>query len=198
MAKALTAKQEAFAQHYTINQDATKAYRVAYDAAGMKESSIRANAHKLLRTDFMKQRIEELQKVVRQSATKSFEITAEKVLQELAKIAFANVQDYVRVDAEGIPLPNFTEVTRSQFSAIGEITFEDIETGQRTGKRVKFKLLDKKGALVDLGKHLGLFVEKTEHKHEHTFVDDAAADFDDRVAQLFARSTAHGDSGRAH
>ena len=40
------------------------------------------------------------------------------------------------VDESGIPMPDFRKVTRKQFAAIGEVTFEDIETGQRTGKRV--------------------------------------------------------------
>ena len=58
-------------------------------------------------------------------------------------------------------------LTREQFAAVGEIVVEDIETGMRRGKRTRLKLHDKKGALVDLGKHLGLFKQQVEHTGEN-------------------------------
>lgn len=33
-------------------------------------------------------------------------------------------------------------------------------SNELVGKRVKFKLMDKRAALVDIGKHLGMFVER--------------------------------------
>jgi phage terminase small subunit len=196
MAKILTDKQESFCQHYAMHSDGPRAYKAAYDAETVNTAAMRANANKLLRNPAIVLRLAELKKRVIKVADEAFDITAAKVLQELAKIGFANVQDYVKLDDKGIPMPDFSEVTRAQFAAIGEITFEDIEAGQRIGKRVKFKLLDKKGALVDLGKHLGMFTDKSEVKVEHTFIDDAATDFDNRVAQLFARSAAGSDTQR--
>lgn len=174
--RALTAKQEAFAQHYAMTGDATASYRVAYDAEGMQENSIRANGCKLLKNAAVAKRVEALKARKIELANNKFDVTAEKVLAELARIAFANVQDYVSVDGEGIPMPDFSAVTRQQFAAIGEVTFEDIETGQRTGKRVKFKLLDKKGALVDLGKHLGLFKDQAVVTHRGTITHAKAED----------------------
>jgi hypothetical protein len=72
-------------------------------------------------------------------------------------------------DAEQTDL---SKLTRNQAAAIGEITVE--EYTERTGsdadgkpifenvKRTKFKLTDKRGALVDLGRHLKLFTDKVE------------------------------------
>jgi len=203
----LTPKQEAFCQHYVLHNDPYKAYRAAYNSGSTDIAGMRANACNLLKKPHIAHRVTQLQgrtariadTIVREAAVQEavspveeanakFDLTAEKVLQELATIGFANVQDYVTVDESGIPMPDFRKVTRKQFAAIGEVTFEDIETGQRTGKRVKFKLLDKKGALVDLGRHLGLFKEdRTVNVNVHA---DAASTFDSRLVALAARAVA--------
>lgn len=92
-------------------------------------------------------------------------ITKESVLGELAKIEFANMADYMTVGPDGAPTLNFKDLTRDQAAALIEITVEEFRDGRtdaREVRRVKFKLADKKGALVDLGKHLGLFIERHE------------------------------------
>lgn len=184
----LTPKQEAFAQHFAMSHDATAAYRASYNTANAKPNTVHRMGFGMLANPKVAARIAELQARIKASAEEKFDITADKVLCELAKIGFANIQDYVRVDPDtGIPHPNFEPVTRAQFAAIGEITFEDIVTGERTGTRVKFKLLDKRGALVDLGKHLGLFRDKVDVKHTHEWIDAAASVFDAELARLVDR-----------
>lgn len=52
-------------------------------------------------------------------------------------------------------------------------------------KRIKFKLMDKKGALVDIGKHFGMFVQKIEHGGPGDFSDmseDELLDLDEQLA----------------
>lgn len=193
MARKLTVKQEKFCHHYAINGEAGAAYRVAYDAANSNDVTCRVEGNKLLKIPSVALRIAELQQRVCEIAEDRFNVTAEKVLQELAIIAFANVQDYVKVDDNGIPMPDFSKVTRRQFAAIGEVKFEDIESGARVGKRVTFKLLDKKGALVDLGRHLGLFKDdkpQAGNTVNINVISDAAADFDRRMVELAARVVA--------
>lgn len=210
--KPLTPKQEAFCQHYVLHNDAYKAYRAAYNAHNTDVSGTKANACNLLKNPRVSQRIAQLQGRTKRIASEAvqeataierrqpveesnleFEISAHRVLQELAIIGFANMADYVTVDEKGNPTPNFTSVTRRQFAAIGEITIEDIETGQRTGKRTKFKLLDKRAALVDLGRHLGLFKDDKQQAGNTVninVISDAAADFDRRMVELAARVVA--------
>ena len=47
-----------------------------------------------------------------------------------------------------------------------EVVVEDFVDGRgedaRDVRRVKFKLADKKGALVDIGRHLGMFIDRRE------------------------------------
>jgi phage terminase small subunit len=95
------------------------------------------------------------------------ELAATRILEELAKLAFANMADYMRVGADGDPVLDFSKLTRDQAAALVEVTVEDYLDGRgedaRKVRRVRFKLADKRGALVDLGKHLGIFKERVEH-----------------------------------
>jgi phage terminase small subunit len=85
------------------------------------------------------------------------------VLNELAKIGFANMADYVQI-VGGEPVIDLSSMTRDQAAAINEVTVEDFKDGRgedaRDVRRVKFKLSDKRAALVDIGKHLGMFKDK--------------------------------------
>lgn len=190
---ALTSKQEAFAQHYALHGDAIEAYKAAgYSWKRMKKETLRVKAAELVAHGTVSVLIAELQARKRERAEHVFDITADRILQELAAIGFANMQDYVRVDGDGQPSLDFSNLKRHQWAAIGEVTIEDIETGQRTGKRTKFKLLDKKGALVELGKYVGVF-EKDKTDVNINIVSDAATDFDKRLAVLVERATAAGD-----
>jgi phage terminase small subunit len=108
-------------------------------------------------------RIAELKGIAAQAST----IEATRVLHELAKLAFANMADYMRVGPDGDPVLDFSKLTRDQAAALVEVTVEDFLDGRgenaRQVRRVKFKLADKRAALVDLGKHLGLFKDRVEH-----------------------------------
>jgi len=128
----------------------------AYKAAGFKPNS--KSATKLAQNEVIVKRIRELTELAVAQTT----ISIERVLRELEKIGFANMLDYVKVDDEGQPCLDFTDLDREKAAAIGEI-ITDVITNPRDGsitRRTKFKLLDKKGALVDLGKHLGMFVDR--------------------------------------
>lgn len=75
------------------------------------------------------------------------EISIDRVTQEMAKIAFSNMQDFF--DAEG-NIKKISDLTREQAAVISSCELED-------GNIKKFKLYDKKSELDTLGKHLGIF-----------------------------------------
>lgn len=74
--------------------------------------------------------------------------------------------DYMTVQSDGYAYVDLSRLTREQAAAIQEITVEEYKEGTgeeaRNVKRVKFKLADKRAALVDIGRHFGLFVDKKE------------------------------------
>lgn len=151
-----SAKHERFAQLIAKGKTADDAYA----EAGYKPD--RAHASRLAANGNIQARVTEL---LEKGAEKAA-ITIADVLSELGKIAFSNMLDYVRVGADGDAYVDLSAVSRDQAAAIGEITVEDFKDGRGEGardvRRVKFKLNDKKGALVDIGRHLGMFPNKVE------------------------------------
>ena len=158
----LTDKQRRFVAEYLVDLNATQAaMRAGYSAKTAAEQ-----ASRLLTNVKVKAAIEAGQK---KTATK-LEITKERIVEELAKLAFSNMQDYMRSTADGDPYLDFSNLTREQAAALAEVTVEDFTDGRgedaRQVRRVKFKLHDKKGSLVDLAKMMGFTTEKTEVMHQ--------------------------------
>ena len=113
-------------------------------------------------------------------------ITAERVLQELALLGFANMQDYMRAGPDGDPVLDFSQLTRAQAAALAEVTVEDFKDGRgedaRDVRRIKFKMSDKRAALVDIGKHLGMFKDRV----ELTGLNGGPIDIHDAVGEVRA------------
>lgn len=152
----LTDKQYKFVNEYLIDLNATQA---AIRAGYSKNNADKIGPELLGKTrvqEYLNQRMKE-----REART---QITQDKVLQELAKIGFANMADYMKVGKDGDPFLDFSELTRDQTAALAEVTVEDFKDGRgeeaRDVRRVKFKLHDKRASLVDIGKHIGMFDSK--------------------------------------
>lgn len=156
---ALTPKQERFVAEYLIDLNATQAaIRAGYSAKTAKQ----AGSENLSKPD-----VAEAVQAAMKKREQRTEITQDRVLKELAKLGFANMQDYMSVTKEGEPFADLSKLTRDQAAAITEFTVEDFTEGRgedaRDVRRVKFKLADKRAALVDIGRHLGMFKDKIEH-----------------------------------
>lgn len=168
------AKHERFCQEYVIDLNATQ----AYIRAGYSEKGAGQSAERLLRNAEIRARIAELQA----GLAKRLEITQAKVAAELAKLGFSNMDDFVRRTPEGEIYTNFSGVDRDKMAAVQEVTVETYTEGRgddaKDVKRVRFKLADKRGALVDLGKHLGMWPQKSEvnvNVFEHMNADEQRA-----------------------
>ena len=154
----LTPKQKRFIEEYLCDLNATQAaIRAGYSKRRASELG-----YQLLQKTTVQKAISKAQ-VERSGRT---QITQDQVLQELAKIGFANMADYMRVGSNGDPCLDFSALTRDQAAALVEVTVEDFVDGRgedaRDVRKVKFKLADKRAALVDIGKHLGMFVDRHE------------------------------------
>lgn len=82
-------------------------------------------------------------------------ITADRVLQELARIGFSDLRKAVSWSGGTVELKSSAELDDDTAAAVAEV-------GQ-TRDGVKIKLHDKQAALVSIGRHLGMFTDRTEH-----------------------------------
>ncbi len=156
----LTTKQSVFVQEYLIDLNATQAAK----RAGYSEDT----AQQIGSENLSKPVIQEaIQQAMTERAART-EITADKVLQEIAKLGFANMWDYMTVQNDGLAYVDLSELTEEQAAAITELTIErrrehnSKEDDAATIEKVRFKLADKGVNLERLGKHLKLFTDKHE------------------------------------
>ena len=191
----LTPKQARFVQEYLIDLNAAQ----AAIRAGYSAKTARVIGHENLTKPDIAAAIE---KAMAERAERT-EVTADLVVGELRKIAFANMADYMKSTPEGDPSLDFSALTRDQTAALREVTVEDFPYRRgkhaRAVRRVKFKLHDKRTALVDLGRHLGLFAEM-KRKHDihvdEVDIEDVRESILSTLARLAAaRSAADGDPG---
>ncbi len=193
-------RHERFAQELAAGKSAAEAYSAAgYRANTGNASTLRAQQSISKRVDEILAERESIAAQATERAIERTAITKERVLNELAKLGFANMLDYMHVGPSGDPVLNFADLTRDQAAALVEVTVEDFVDGRgedaRNVRRVKFKLADKRGALVDIGKEIGMFISRAEVKVE----DLRETNDHDWVAQLLAqrrsRGVAAGDAG---
>lgn len=102
---------------------------------------------------------------------KKTEVTAEKVINELALIAFSDMADYVTVDTDGsVQVKPFEQMPPGASRVISKLKERRriLGSGEGDGKDVILDSIlelahhDKVAALMGLGKHFGIFKEKIE------------------------------------
>ncbi len=146
-------KREAFCREYLIDFNAAAAAR----RAGYAEKNAGRQGHELLQIQIVHLRIKELT----EARNERTDITADRVLDELAKVGFANISDYVRADKGGYVSIDLTKTTVEEFAALGEITVEEFMDGRgedaREVRKVKLKMIDKLRALDKIGMHIGMW-----------------------------------------
>lgn len=190
---ALTPKQKKFSDEYLIDLNATQ----AAIRAGYSEKTAYSIGIENLRKPEIKKYIEKRQKEL----SRSTEITQERVIKELALIAFSNTADYAHVvekkmqievkgrivdalDEDGNPI---------MYRTIEPVLTEELNEEQKRALAVikkgrdglEVKPCDKVRALELLGKHLGIFTEKIDAN-----INSKAKD---ELTELLAQRKARGE-----
>lgn len=145
MANKLTPKQKRFIDEYLIDLNATQAaIRAGYSKKTAQRIGSENLSKPLLQAEIQKRRGKLQQKL---------EISQEKVLSELAAIAFANGADFAKVVKTGL-LASVEMVPTDELPPEKLPAIAGIKANQYG---VEVKLHDKVRALEMLGKYLGLF-----------------------------------------
>ena len=153
----MTAKQQTFVAEYLIDLNATQAaIRAGYSKKTARQVG-QQNLSKLVISEAIaKATAERFQKL---------EITAEKVLQELARLGFFDPRKLFNADGSPKPLHELDDDTAMAVAGfeVAEV-FEGVgEQRKSVGVLKKLKLADKGQNLERLGRHLKLFTDRVEH-----------------------------------
>ncbi len=145
MAK-LTDKQRRFVEEYLIDLNATQAaIRAGYSVKTAKEIA----AQNLTKLNISN----EISKAMAERSRRTG-VTADRVIEELAKIGFVNISNVVDLNTGKI----LTDTPKEDLACIQSVKVKSTEFGK--DREVKF--YDKKSALELLGKHLGIFTDKVD------------------------------------
>jgi phage terminase small subunit len=160
-AGALTPKQERFVAEYLIDLNATQAaIRAGYSAKTAQEQGSRLLSNVMVASA--------VQGAI-DARAKRTEITADRVLKELARLAFFDIRKIYNADGS---LKNPAELDDDAAAALAGIDVVEMQGGAEFDedgemKHVpmftkKAKTFDKKGALELAMRHLGMLKDKTE------------------------------------
>ena len=137
----LQPRHRRFVEEYLVDLNGTQAAQ----RAGFAEKGARHAAVWLLQQPNIKR---ELRRRMAERAART-RITADRVLKEYARIAFADIRSYTKWNANSITLRDAKELSEDDAAAIAEVS--------TTGGKPRLKLHDKKRALESIARHLGLF-----------------------------------------
>lgn len=145
MAKGLSEREKRFVQEYLIDLNATQAAK----RAGYSEHSARAIGSENLSKPDIQEAIQEAM----EKRSKRTQVSQDRVVLELARVAFSNIRKYVSWGPNGVDLGYSENLEEDDAACVAEVS----ETVTEAGGSRKFKLHDKIKALELLGKHLGIY-----------------------------------------
>lgn len=156
----LNTKQETFCREYIVDLNATQ----AAIRAGYSTKTAKVMGHENL----TKPDIQKFIAVLMDERGKKTEITAERVVQELAKVAFASMRHFIRVDENGQPQIDLGATDNDNLDALMEVQTETVLESRGSGderefdtiRKTKIKLHNKLGALHELAEHTGVFAKR--------------------------------------
>jgi phage terminase small subunit len=152
----LTPRQARFVEEYVADLNGKQ----AAIRAGYSPKNAEVQASRMLRYA----KVEAAFRVAVQARSNRTQITADRVVTELAKLAFSNIFDFITMQSDGSVLVDLSRVPRYQAAALHEIMIDEHteQSGEeaRKVKRIRIKLCDKKAALDSLARHLGMVIDR--------------------------------------
>lgn len=145
--RGLTPRQARFVDEYLVDLNASQAAR----RAGYSSRTADQQGFRLLRNDQVRRGIA----ARRQQLAEKLHVKQERVLRELARIAFSDLADVARWGPDGMVLLDSARLSADVRAAVESV--RQTETGH--GGSVAVKLHDKVRALDLLARHLGMYPE---------------------------------------
>lgn len=147
MARKLTDKQKKFVEEYLIDLNATQsAIRAGYSPKTANEQGARLLANVSIQ--------EAISKAMAERSRRTG-INQDRIVQELARIAFVKITDVVDLDGE-----INTNASDDDLACIESYKVEDSDSVNGSSSKREVKLASKIKALELLGKHVGMWNDK--------------------------------------
>lgn len=148
-------QHETFAAGLASGLSQADAYRQAFPRSSKwKDKTVWEYASRLAADGKVQARLKELQA----KAAAANEITVERIVKELARIAFGNKRAVMAWGPDGVVLKDSETLTEDEAAIVAEVK----ETKAAAGGSIALKTHDKVKALELLGKHVGMFTDKVE------------------------------------
>lgn len=143
----MTNKQKRFCEEYVIDLNATQ----AAIRAGYMEGSAQQSSTTNMSNPLIMDKITHLQADI----SDRNKIKVDQIVQELSSIAFDDISNYLdyECDVKGKPIIRLKDSKTIDTKNVSEISLG--KDGQ-----FKFKMYSRDTALVNLGKHLGMFIDR--------------------------------------
>jgi len=151
-------KQKMFVQEYLIDLNATQAYiRAGYSGKGADVSACKLLVNPKIQA--------EVQKAIKARSERTH-ITQDRVLKEYAKLAFFDPRNFFDKDDN---LKRIVDLDDDSAAALAGMDIQIRFTKNKDGEPVKdmvkkIKLIDKRGALDSVAKHLNMFDKDNNRK----------------------------------
>src|SRR4051812_24518347 len=143
----LNDRQRRFVEHYLVDLNATQAaIRAGYSAATANQIGARLLANVKVAAALAE---------AQAARSKRTEVTQDRVLLELARVAFGDPRRVMSWGPGGVRLRPSAELADEEAAIVAEVG----ETTTKDGGSLRVKTVDKLGALRLLGQHLGMFGE---------------------------------------
>lgn len=166
MSGKLTPKQAIFANEYVLHSNATR----AAIAAGFAAASAHVRGARLLKTPKIAAAIGEIKAL----ADRKFEVTIERTIGTLAKVAYHDLGEAFDEDGNLLPVHRMSEAIRVVIAGL------DVETTDGPGRvrtvTQKVKISDRIRALELLGKYQKLFTDRLDLTGRLTLEDLVCSD----------------------
>lgn len=139
----LSARQRMFVAEYLVDLNAAQ--------ASIRAGYSKKCANKLAYSLTKKPAVAAAIRAAMDARAKRTQITADRVLREFARIAFADIRSFTEPGQESLTVKSLDALSADDAAAIAEVR------SGANGKNLKVKLHDKKHALDRIARHLGLY-----------------------------------------
>lgn len=149
----MTKKQKRFVEEYLIDLNATQAAIRAGYKAGSAQRASEIGSELLQKTPVA----EAIQQAMAERSKRTG-ISQDRVIQELARIAFVNPQNVINSKDASVK----ADATEDDLACIQSVKVKTMDGAKGKSVEREVRLNDKMKALELLGKHLGMFKDKLE------------------------------------